>query len=1062
MAHAPHSHAGPAADPRAALGAAIAHIGHLLPAQAPIRDFVHHNTLHADQHRGFDEAIAHACARTGAAGYLPEAAFRERRAAGRIRAQDLRTALDERHGAGLDDVLLTIGGLPVTRRSVWMAQLEADLSEISRARLDHERRHGEAFCTFAPGVTAADAARLGDPASALPALWEAVRGVLGLPAPDDAADEAASAEGAPSPQARAAAVLADVWAEVEAGGTWRDLLLRLTGEDLDDQTTGPLIRALSAFLDAGLAPWAPPERGDGFWAAWRRAAEADRAWSWAALGSDGPRIAALPADPLDALVLLLDAMGVPEDQREPALERTALRLPGWAGMAFWRGTHPTDDAQGAAPVDLAAFLAARFALEKVHGDALCLRIFGVPLHLGELARALQQRAPVAALRVQLHAGLLDADLGAAARAALAAGDDAACAAVWESVCARAPAARADTPRAEREGWSLYLLCQLLGLPAADVSAAGPSAAQALLAAMAAFPALARQRVWQDALEAGLREQVLDALTARRAAGLWTRSARPSAQIAFCMDDREEGIRRHLEAHHPHVETFGVAGFFGVPMHFTGLDDRRSFPLCPIVVRPSNAVREVPRPGAEAAAAAHAAGEARVAAWKRWRMGLQRSVLSGALALDAVGLGIAVPFALRLAAPRLHRRAAEALRAAVVPAAPTALAVTAAPDDTAPASPDAPRRGFAEGEQVDRVAGLLRNMGLVTDFARLVVLMGHGSISQNNPHLAAYDCGACSGRHGGPNARAFAAMANRPAVRAGLAARGIAIPDDTHFLGAEHNTCDEAIDWYDLDLLPASHRAEHAALLAALDDARAHSAHERCRKLFHAPPAPTPQRALRHVEARSLDVSQPRPELGHATNAVAIVGRRALTRGLFLDRRAFLVSYDPGVDPDGRVLEGILAAVGPVGAGINLEYYFSTVENERWGCGSKVPHNLVGLVGVMEGSESDLRTGLPRQMIEVHEPVRLLLVVEATPDTLLGIASRQPGVLELVAGAWVQLISLDPATGALARFRPGIGFVPVDPDPTRVPQRATSAEWYAGTMDFVPPALLTPDAGVTHA
>jgi uncharacterized protein YbcC (UPF0753/DUF2309 family) len=90
-------------------------------------------------------------------------------------------------------------------------------------------------------------------------------------------------------------------------------------------------------------------------------------------------------------------------------------------------------------------------------------------------------------------------------------------------------------------------------------------------------------------------------------------------------------------------------------------------------------------------------------------------------------------------------------------------------------------------------------------------------------------------------------------------------------------------------------------------------------------ARAPPRPCRHVEERAVDLSQARPELGHATNAACFVGRRALTHGLFLDRRAFLVSYDPGIDKTGEILERILLAVGPVGAGINLEYLFSTVD-----------------------------------------------------------------------------------------------------------------------------------------
>jgi uncharacterized protein YbcC (UPF0753/DUF2309 family) len=225
------------------------------------------------------------------------------------------------------------------------------------------------------------------------------------------------------------------------------------------------------------------------------------------------------------------------------------------------------------------------------------------------------------------------------------------------------------------------------------------------------------------------------------------------------------------------------------------------------------------------------------------------------------------------------------------------------------------------------------------------------------------------------------MANDPRVRQLLAGEGLSIGAETRFVGAQRNTCNNEVTFFDEDLLPDAWREVFHRAADAIDAARRREAHERCRRFDGVPLWYPPAAALAHVQGRADDLAQPRPEYGHATNAFCIIGRRTRTRGVFLDRRAFLVSYDPTRDEDAAILARIMAAVVPVVAGINLEYYFSYVDPTGYGCGTKLPHNVTSLLGVMDGAQSDLRTGLPWQMVEIHEPTRLAIVVEATRDRI---------------------------------------------------------------------------------
>lgn len=176
----------------------------------------------------------------------------------------------------------------------------------------------------------------------------------------------------------------------------------------------------------------------------------------------------------------------------------------------------------------------------------------------------------------------------------------------------------------------------------------------------------------------------------------------------------------------------------------------------------------------------------------------------------------------------------------------------------------------------------------------------------------------------------------------------------------------------------------------------------------------------------------------------------------MDRRAFLTSYDPTQDdPQATILTRILQAVFPVCAGINLEYYFSYVDPAGWGCGTKLPHNVSALLGIMDGAASDLRPGLPWQMVEIHEPVRLLFVVETTPHRMQQIIQQQPAIGLLCRNEWVSLATLDPSSDQLHVFRRG-EFIRHVPEDVQLPIADSSFAWYRGWREHLGFALLTGD------
>ncbi|KAB7771148.1 YbcC family protein [Xanthomonas maliensis] len=500
-----------------------------------------------------------------------------------------------------------------------------------------------------------------------------------------------------------------------------------------------------------------------------------------------------------------------------------------------------------------------------------------------------------------------------------------------------------------------------------------TAIAAYSAAVAATPDDVVDSILQEAAERAAQRRLDTVLAAPSPAQ--AAPGRVKLQMAFCIDVRSEVFRRALESLDPGIQTLGFAGFFGLGIGHRRFASDVVEARLPVLLTPGVFTCAGDATPSEAAADLSARIKARAKrAWGRFKL----AAISSFAFVEATG-PIYVAKLLRdgLALKRHH-----------------------APNDPAPR----PASDLDLDTRLAIAKRILEAMSLTTGFARLVVLAGHGANVVNNPHASALHCGACGGYSGEVNARLLASLLNDPAVRAGLAVRGIAIPADTLFLAALHDTTTDAVTLYTADQPSAEHTedVEHARqwLTAAGTLARG----ERALRL------PRAERS-RDIAHRARDWAEIRPEWALAGCQAFIAAPRSRTAGRDLAGRAFLHDYDWQGDEGFGVLELILTAPVVVASWISLQYYGSTVAPELFGAGNKLLHNVTGGIGVVEGNGGLLRTGLPWQSVHdgerlTHEPLRLSVLIEAPSEAIARILERHPQVRALFDNRWLHLFALD--------------------------------------------------------
>ncbi len=535
-----------------------------------------------------------------------------------------------------------------------------------------------------------------------------------------------------------------------------------------------------------------------------------------------------------------------------------------------------------------------------------------------------------------------------------------------------------------------------------------------------------------------------------------------ATAIFCIDVRSEAIRRNLERF-GHYNTYGVAGFFGTPIAFVEFDKGHEIYSCPVIMKPEKIVLELPKHD-------HRDYEKKKNisyTFKKILDSLKNNPYTPFFMVEAMGWLFGVNLFGKTLFPKLTYKLMKNVKAEKPD---TTFTIDKLSDQEieeytkrffAEKIQDAYHKeygknlkynealnmleailsdkttseflellkakygvnseaykfqrqklsmiGYTKEEQISLVYNFLKLIGFVRDFPKFVFLFGHGSTSDNNPFESALDCGACGGNNSLANVRVLARIANRREIKQALALKGVFIPEDTIFIPGIHDTTTDELELYDLDFVPVSHRAYLEKVLEDFKLASQKTREERAKLL---PYADNPDK----IFIRAIDWSETRPEWGLSKNMGAYVGKRSSTQNLALKNRMFMQSYDWELDKDNSILKTILSGPYLISEWINLEYYFSTTDNERLGAGSKVYHNVVSKVGVWTGNYGDLRTGLPYQTVYVdgrpfHEPMRLLVFVEAPLEKVMDAAKEVPKALELVLNEWTRVIIIDKTKGA---------------------------------------------------
>lgn len=495
-------------------------------------------------------------------------------------------------------------------------------------------------------------------------------------------------------------------------------------------------------------------------------------------------------------------------------------------------------------------------------------------------------------------------------------------------------------------------------------------------------------VWHKASEIQVQETMQEKLVTAQSQQTDT----PALQAVFCIDVRSAQYRTKLESQHDDIETYGFAGFFGLPIAYAPSISKNNRPQLPGLLKPTLVAQQV------ASAVQTSKTRSKLQKKLSWKMAADNAASTFGI-VESQGL----------------LKVFDLLKQSIFGANTRANKLNEGHEWLINGEAD----DLTTQDLASLAKGVLNGIGLKAPYAPTVLIVGHGSLSSNNPHASGLDCGACGGQSGEVNASVLCYLLNRKDIRSALYDDGVGIPDSTTFVPCLHNTVTDEI--IVLDKPTTKEKVDgiwQTWLKAATTDCQQQRATTDT-QLFKGE-----QNMQKALSKRSQDWAQLRPEWGLANNAAFVVAPRAKTRGIDFEGRSFLHDYAWQADDNFGLLEQIMTAPMIVTNWINLQYYASVTDNQHYGSGNKMLHNVVGgNFGVFEGNGGDLRIGLPQQSLHDgsawrHQPVRLNVYIDAPKNAINGIIQKHAMVKDLIENQWLCLFQWDTESNSIWRHNKG--------------------------------------------